>query len=140
MAILGLLPQLATNNPILTVLPLSTVVFFTAMKDAIEDRNRHEIDKKFNSDTCYVLQNFYNVNYPREKLIPAWKKILYKLFFKSDKSQKRSINNNYDDDNTRQIDRVEQNNNDNEQQIDNDDNDRLEGVDEESPPSEPSIL
>ncbi|CAJ0884785.1 597_t:CDS:2 [Entrophospora sp. SA101] len=98
MAILGLLPQLATNNPILTVLPLSTVVFFTAMKDAIEDRNRHEIDKKFNSDTCYVLQNFYNVNYPREKLITAWEKILYKLFFKSDKK----------------------------------------GVDEESPPSEPS--
>ncbi|CAG8577077.1 4220_t:CDS:2, partial [Dentiscutata heterogama] len=51
MAVLGMIPAVSTNNPVLTLLPISTVVFLTACKDAVEDLNRHEIDKKYNSAT-----------------------------------------------------------------------------------------
>ncbi|CAG8455671.1 8932_t:CDS:2 [Paraglomus occultum] len=76
MAILGLLPFFSVNNPVLTVLPLSTVVFITACKDAVEDYNRHKIDKQFNSSTCYYLQNFVNVNYPMEKRVSLFDRII----------------------------------------------------------------
>ncbi|CAG8534453.1 2443_t:CDS:10 [Funneliformis mosseae] len=79
MAILGMIPIISVNNPILTLLPLSTVVFFTGLKDAIEDRNRHHIDKQFNSAICYHLQNFVNVNYPRKQKVPFWKRMILRI-------------------------------------------------------------
>ncbi|RIA95832.1 hypothetical protein C1645_816125 [Glomus cerebriforme] len=92
MAILGMLPFVSVNNPILTLLPLSTVVFFTALKDGIEDMNRHHIDKQFNSATCYHLQNFINVNYPKKQVLSFWKRLILRIksLFKS--SPKSSSN------------------------------------------------
>src|SRR5437764_9350501 len=104
MAILGLLPYFIVNNPILTLLPLSIVVFFTALKDGIEDRNRHHIDKQFNSATCNHLQNFVNVNYPRKEKVSFWKKLILRIksLFKSSKSssnEDRGVEEINDDDN-----------------------------------------
>ncbi|CAG8559987.1 1273_t:CDS:2, partial [Cetraspora pellucida] len=83
MAVLGMIPAISSNSPVLTLLPLSTVVFLTACKDAVEDLNRHKIDDKYNSATCYLLQNFINVNYPDQKKLSLWKSLLLriKLFF-----------------------------------------------------------
>ncbi|CAG8451897.1 8946_t:CDS:10 [Scutellospora calospora] len=90
MAILGMIPAVSTNSPVLTLLPLSTVVFLTACKDAVEDMNRHQIDDKYNSATCYLLQNFVNVNYPSQKKLSFWKKFLLRinLFFNWNNSKK----------------------------------------------------
>ncbi|KAF0478018.1 phospholipid-translocating P-type ATPase [Gigaspora margarita] len=101
MAVLGMIPAVSTNSPILTLLPLSTVVFLTACKDAVEDLNRHQIDDKYNSATCYLLQNFENVNYPNQTKLSIWKRILLriKLFFKRKKSKPREDSNFNNDDN-----------------------------------------
>ncbi|GBB89212.1 hypothetical protein RclHR1_01590017 [Rhizophagus clarus] len=101
MAVLGMLPFISVNNPVLTVLPLSCVVFFTALKDGIEDRNRHQIDKQFNGAICYHLQNFINVNYPKVPKLSFWKKqiLQIKSLFKSfSKSSLRVESNSIDDD------------------------------------------
>lgn len=114
MAVLGMLPFISVNNPILTVLPLSVVVFFTALKDGIEDRNRHQIDKQFNGAICYHLQNFVNVNYPKVPKVSFWKRQILRiksLFKRSPKSLPQGVNEGLNS-------------------IDNDD--------EDIPPSEPS--
>ncbi|CAI2164735.1 15565_t:CDS:2 [Funneliformis geosporum] len=114
MAILGMIPIISVNNPILTLLPLSTVVFFTGLKDAIEDRNRHQIDKQFNSAICYHLQNFVNVNYPIYQKVPFGRRMILRIksLFKSSSTDETPPQNIIEDPNS----------------IDDDD----------SPPSEPS--
>ncbi|CAG8801382.1 7546_t:CDS:1, partial [Racocetra persica] len=100
MAVLGMIPAISSNSPVLTLLPLSTVVFLTACKDAVEDLNRHKIDDKYNSATCYLLQNFINVNYPDQKKLSLWKRILLriKLFFNWNKLKPREGQNPINDD------------------------------------------
>ncbi|CAG8523705.1 7802_t:CDS:2 [Cetraspora pellucida] len=101
MAVLGMIPAISTNSPVLTLLPLSTVVFLTACKDAVEDLNRHQIDDKYNSATCYLLQNFINVNYPDQKKLSLWKSLLLRinLFFNWNKLKPRNPqNSNINDD------------------------------------------
>ncbi|CAG8746154.1 5279_t:CDS:1, partial [Racocetra fulgida] len=100
MAVLGMIPAISSNSPVLTLLPLSTVVFLTACKDAVEDLNRHKIDDKYNSATCYLLQNFINFNYPDQKKLSLWKRILLriKLFFNWNKLKPREGQNPINDD------------------------------------------
>jgi phospholipid-translocating ATPase len=100
MAVLGMLPFISVNNPVLTVLPLSVVVFFTALKDGIEDRNRHKIDKQFNSAICYHLRNFVNVNYPRVPKVSFWKKQILRIksLFKRSSIYSPQDSNSIDDD------------------------------------------
>ncbi|CAG8456461.1 4872_t:CDS:10 [Ambispora leptoticha] len=76
MAVLGMIKEIQSNNPILTVLPLSTVIFITACKDAYEDYNRHSIDDAFNSSKCFHLKNFINVNYPSCTKQSFWKSLI----------------------------------------------------------------
>ncbi|CAG8488568.1 5169_t:CDS:10, partial [Diversispora eburnea] len=76
MAIIGLIPAISSNNIVLNLLPLTTVVFFTACKDAVEDRNRHQIDAQFNGATSYHLRNFLNVNYPIKPKLTLWKRFI----------------------------------------------------------------
>ncbi|CAG8643042.1 3205_t:CDS:10 [Rhizophagus irregularis] len=100
MAVLGMLPFISVNNPVLTVLPLSVVVFFTALKDGIEDRNRHQIDKQFNGAICYHLQNFVNVNYPKVPKLSFWKRQILRiksLFKRSVNEDSNSIDGDDED-------------------------------------------
>ncbi|EIE80028.1 hypothetical protein RO3G_04733 [Rhizopus delemar RA 99-880] len=46
MAIIQLLPLFGVKSPALTLLPICAVVFITALKDAIEDLQRHKVDAR----------------------------------------------------------------------------------------------
>lgn len=121
MAVLGMIPAFSSNSPILNLLPISTVVFFTACKDAVEDRNRHKIDAQFNGSICYHLRNFINVNYPDQPSLPFWKKFSsrIKTFFiglwkKVNRNDSNSSGNNKKSKRTFQKENVENSdNNDN---------------------------
>ncbi|RHZ79825.1 hypothetical protein Glove_140g13 [Diversispora epigaea] len=128
MAILGLIPAISSNNVILNLLPLTTVVFFTACKDAVEDRNRHQIDAQFNGATSYHLRNFLNVNYPINPKLTLWKKI--KLNFSG--LWKKTNNNNNNSMKNNMNGKTSQNNNNN--------NNNTPGInfDDDDSPSEPS--
>ncbi|CAG8477212.1 195_t:CDS:10 [Ambispora gerdemannii] len=100
MAVLGMIPVIQTNSPVLTLLPLTTVTFITACKDAYEDYNRHSIDDAFNSSKCYHLKNFLNRNYPSSTKRSFWKSLLVtikKLWSSSQSSSKLSTNNQDND-------------------------------------------
>lgn len=52
------------KSPALTLLPICTVVVITALKDAIEDFQRHKVDEQYNQNITHTLNGYHNVNYP----------------------------------------------------------------------------
>lgn len=73
LAILQLLPYFGIKAPVLTLLPLCSVLVISAVKDAFEDYQRHTLDKKFNTQITYTLAGYHNVNYDTD---PPVKKAL----------------------------------------------------------------
>ncbi|KAI8640888.1 hypothetical protein BD408DRAFT_418976 [Parasitella parasitica] len=67
MAIIQMLPIFGVKSPALTLLPICTVVFITALKDAIEDFQRHKVDEQYNQNITHTLNGYQNVNYPEPK-------------------------------------------------------------------------
>ncbi|CEP15325.1 hypothetical protein [Parasitella parasitica] len=63
MAIIQMLPMFGVKSPALTLLPICTVVFITALKDAIEDFQRHKVDEQYNQNITHTLNGYQNVNY-----------------------------------------------------------------------------
>jgi phospholipid-translocating ATPase len=63
MAILQLLPYFGINSPVLTLLPICSVLVISAVKDAFEDYQRHVLDNKFNTQSSYTLAGYHNVNF-----------------------------------------------------------------------------
>ncbi|KAH8548896.1 hypothetical protein BGW37DRAFT_559478 [Umbelopsis sp. PMI_123] len=63
MAVLQMLPYFGINSPVLTLLPICSVLFISAVKDAFEDYQRHVLDHKFNTQSTYTLAGYHNVNY-----------------------------------------------------------------------------
>lgn len=64
MAIIQMLPMFGVKSPALTLLPICTVVVITALKDAIEDFQRHKVDEQYNQNITHTLNGYQNVNYP----------------------------------------------------------------------------
>ncbi|CEI94483.1 hypothetical protein RMCBS344292_08693 [Rhizopus microsporus] len=64
MAIIQLLPLFGVKSPALTLLPICAVVFITALKDAIEDYQRHKVDARYNQNITHTLIGYNNTNYP----------------------------------------------------------------------------
>ncbi|EPB84177.1 hypothetical protein HMPREF1544_09040 [Mucor circinelloides 1006PhL] len=64
MAIIQMLPMFGVKSPALTLLPICTVVVITALKDAIEDFQRHKVDEQYNQNITHTLNGYHNVNYP----------------------------------------------------------------------------
>lgn len=64
MAIIQLLPLFGLKSPALTLLPICAVVFITAVKDAVEDFQRHKVDEQYNRNITHTLMGYHNVNYP----------------------------------------------------------------------------
>lgn len=54
--ILQLIPQISSLNPITTILPLSCVLILKALKDLIDDIQRHRNDNLVNSRPTLVLR------------------------------------------------------------------------------------
>ncbi|KAJ3109509.1 phospholipid transporting ATPase [Phlyctochytrium planicorne] len=55
LVILQFFPEYQTINPLVAAIPLTAVVFMTAVKDAIEDLRRHKSDVSINSQGCWLL-------------------------------------------------------------------------------------
>ncbi|KAI8375650.1 hypothetical protein EDC96DRAFT_541090 [Choanephora cucurbitarum] len=68
MAVLQLLPLFGIKSPALTLLPICTVVFVTAAKDAFEDFERHKVDEQYNQNVTHTLHGYRNPNYLDETL------------------------------------------------------------------------
>lgn len=64
MAIIQMLPTFGVKSPALTLLPICTVVFITAAKDAFEDFQRHKVDQQYNQNITHTLTGYVNTNYP----------------------------------------------------------------------------
>lgn len=64
MAIIQMLPTFGVKSPVLTLLPICTVVFITAAKDAFEDFQRHKVDQQYNKNVTHTLMGYQNTNYP----------------------------------------------------------------------------
>lgn len=64
MAIIQMLPTFGVKSPALTLLPICTVVFITAAKDAFEDFQRHKVDEQYNQNITHTLKGYDNTNYP----------------------------------------------------------------------------
>ncbi|KAG1384199.1 hypothetical protein G6F61_000673 [Rhizopus arrhizus] len=64
MAIIQMLPLFGVKSPALTLLPICAVVFITALKDAIEDLQRHKVDARYNQNVTHTLIGYNNTNYP----------------------------------------------------------------------------
>lgn len=64
MAIIQMLPMFGVKSPALTLLPICTVVVITALKDAIEDFQRHKVDEQYNQNITHTLNGYQNANYP----------------------------------------------------------------------------
>ncbi|KAL9558275.1 hypothetical protein MBANPS3_000975 [Mucor bainieri] len=64
MAIIQMLPMFGVKSPALTLLPICTVVVITALKDAIEDFQRHKVDEQYNQNITHTLNGYHNANYP----------------------------------------------------------------------------
>ncbi|KAI7889242.1 uncharacterized protein EV154DRAFT_604236 [Mucor mucedo] len=64
MAILQMLPTFGVKSPALTLLPICTVVFITAAKDAFEDFQRHIVDRQYNQNITHTLTGYKNTNFP----------------------------------------------------------------------------
>ncbi|GAA5808257.1 hypothetical protein MFLAVUS_001645 [Mucor flavus] len=65
MAIIQMLPTFGVKSPALTLLPICTVVFITAAKDAFEDFQRHKVDRQYNQNVTHTLMGYQNTNYPK---------------------------------------------------------------------------
>ncbi|ORX90477.1 phospholipid-translocating P-type ATPase [Basidiobolus meristosporus CBS 931.73] len=78
LAILQLLPYFDVGSPVFVVLPISTVIGITAIKDGFEDYKRHVSDKRYNSSRAQTLKNWINTNYP-ERNISIWKRAAYSI-------------------------------------------------------------
>lgn len=80
MAIIQMLPVFGVQSPVLTLLPICTVVTITAAKDAFEDFQRHKVDEQYNRNITHTLSGYENPNYPNSKqsagLIPSWLRCL----------------------------------------------------------------
>ncbi|KAI7869563.1 hypothetical protein BDF14DRAFT_1782731 [Spinellus fusiger] len=63
MAILQLLPMFGIKSPALTLLPICVVVFISAIKDGLEDYERHKVDTHYNSTPTHTLVGYTNTNY-----------------------------------------------------------------------------
>lgn len=72
MAILQLVPVFAVGNMAFVVLPLATVILFTACKDGFEDWKRSQADNLFNSTKTRILSNWVNVNHPQSIQNRKW--------------------------------------------------------------------
>ncbi|KAG1054836.1 hypothetical protein G6F43_003166 [Rhizopus delemar] len=79
MAIIQLLPLFGVKSPALTLLPICAVVFITALKDAIEDLQRHKVDARYNQNVTHTLIGYNNTNYPESPTQPS---LLSRLFRK----------------------------------------------------------
>ena len=56
--LLQLIPQISSLSVVTTIVPLVFVLAVTAVKDGVEDYNRHKSDDFLNNKcTCYVLTN-----------------------------------------------------------------------------------
>ncbi|KAI8984278.1 hypothetical protein BDF20DRAFT_911396 [Mycotypha africana] len=64
MAIISMLPQFNVGSPALALLPICCVVVITAIKDAIEDLQRHKVDEQYNQNVTHTLKGYRNTNYP----------------------------------------------------------------------------
>ncbi|RCI03572.1 hypothetical protein CU098_002818, partial [Rhizopus stolonifer] len=64
MAIIQMLPTFGVKSPALTLLPICAVVFITALKDGIEDLQRHKVDAKYNQNVTHTLIGYNNTNHP----------------------------------------------------------------------------
>lgn len=64
MAIIQMLPTFGVKSPALTLLPICTVVFITAAKDAFEDFQRHIVDRQYNQNITHTLAGYRNTNFP----------------------------------------------------------------------------
>jgi|GEM_PF-1557802 len=58
-------PVFGVVNPIFAAMPLSCVIFVTALKDGYEDLKRHREDNKVNNTEAYILNDWTNTNYPK---------------------------------------------------------------------------
>ncbi|KAI9257440.1 hypothetical protein BY458DRAFT_588874 [Sporodiniella umbellata] len=65
MAVIQLLPTFGVKSPALTLLPICAVVFITALKDGIEDLQRHKVDAKYNQNVTHTLIGHHNTNDPQ---------------------------------------------------------------------------
>lgn len=77
MAIIQMLPTFGVKSPALTLLPICTVVFITAAKDAFEDFQRHKVDEQYNQNITHTLNGYENTNYPDPQqssagFFPSW--------------------------------------------------------------------
>lgn len=62
LAVLQLIPYFNVGNPLLTVGPITSVLFATAIKDGFEDYRRHKQDRDMNLSATVCLQNWANTN------------------------------------------------------------------------------
>lgn len=72
MAIIQMLPMFGVKSPALTLLPICTVVVITALKDAIEDFQRHKVDEQYNQNITHTLKGYHNVNYADPASDSTW--------------------------------------------------------------------
>jgi phospholipid-translocating ATPase len=72
MAIIQMLPVFGVQSPVLTLLPICTVVTITAIKDAIEDYQRHKVDQQYNQNLTHTIQGYQNTNYSDIPMFNLW--------------------------------------------------------------------
>ncbi|KAK9721631.1 hypothetical protein K7432_003259 [Basidiobolus ranarum] len=64
MAILQFLPYVGVSSPFFAIMPLTTVITITAIKDGVEDYKRYRMDLKYNGSKTRILKNWINTNHP----------------------------------------------------------------------------
>ncbi|KAK9720781.1 hypothetical protein K7432_003913 [Basidiobolus ranarum] len=74
LAVLQLLPYFDVGSPVFVVLPISTVIGITAIKDGFEDYKRHVSDRRYNSSQAQTLQHWVNTNYPDHN-VSIWTRV-----------------------------------------------------------------
>ncbi|KAI7866455.1 hypothetical protein BDF14DRAFT_1743655 [Spinellus fusiger] len=62
LVILQCIPIFGVTAPVVSALPLIVILIITAIKDGIEDLNRHQSDKKVNNAKVLTLSHWRNVN------------------------------------------------------------------------------
>jgi len=55
--VLQLIPAISSLSPITTAVPLAFVLMVTMIKDGLDDKKRHDSDRKVNNSICQVLMN-----------------------------------------------------------------------------------
>ena len=55
-AVLQCIPEISTNDPLATVIPLAYVILVGMLKEALADCKRYKADKKTNQSPCTVVQ------------------------------------------------------------------------------------